>query len=134
MTALDNVALPAKYRKLRTKECREMAKRALEAVGLGDRMHHLPNELSGGQQQRVAFARALLCDPPMLLADEPTGNLDSKTGKEVLTLMEELNARGTTLILVTHNPELADKAHRKIEMLDGKITSDTRGEANYAFG
>lgn len=134
MSALDNVALPAKYRKLKTKECRQMAKRALKAVGLADRMYHLPNELSGGQQQRVAFARALLCNPPMLLADEPTGNLDSKTGKEVLLLMEELNAKGTTLILVTHNSELADKAHRKIEMLDGKIISDTKKEANYAIG
>lgn len=127
MTALENVALPAKYRKMKTKECRLLAKQALENVGLGDRIHHLPKELSGGQQQRVAFARALLCNPTVLLADEPTGNLDSKTGKEVLAMMEELNAKGTTLILITHDKSIADKAHRKIEMLDGKIISDERG-------
>jgi putative ABC transport system ATP-binding protein len=126
MSALDNVALPAKYRKKRAKECRQMAKQALTDVGLGERIYHLPNELSGGQQQRVAFARALLCNPPLLLADEPTGNLDSKTGKELLALMEQLNAKGTTLILITHDQSIADKAHRKISMLDGKIVSDTR--------
>jgi len=127
MTALENVALPAKYRKMKTKECRKLAKKALENVGLADRMHHLPKELSGGQQQRVAFARALLNNPPLLLADEPTGNLDSKTGKEVLELMEELNSKGTTLILITHDMNIADKAHRKIEMLDGRIANDTKG-------
>lgn len=132
MTALDNVALPGKYRRMASRECRELAKASLEKVGLSDRMKHLPKELSGGQQQRVAFARALLCTPSILLADEPTGNLDSKTGLEILVLIEKLHEQGTTIILVTHDNEIANKANRKITLKDGKIIMDTavkRGES-----
>ena len=126
MSALDNVALPGKYQRLSNKECRNRAKEAITKVGLEDRMKHLPKELSGGQQQRIAFARALLCRPQLLLADEPTGNLDSKTGKEILQLICELDAMGMTVILVTHDPNVAAIAKRKISLFDGKIISDER--------
>ena len=120
-TALSNVELPLRYAGM-TSGRRKRAIEALEAVGLGDRMHHRPNELSGGQQQRVAIARALVNDPAIILADEPTGNLDSKTGSEILELLHDLNqSRGTTLIFVTHDPEIAARAQRIIRLLDGEI-------------
>lgn len=128
LTALDNVALPAKYRRMSGRASRAMAAEAIERVGLGDRAKHLPKELSGGQQQRVAFARALICRPRVLLADEPTGNLDSKTGKEILDLICELNRQGMTVILVTHDEAVATVAGRKVEILDGKIVQDIRKE------
>lgn len=128
MTALDNVALPGRYGKINANKCRQMAKEALAMVGLSDRIKHYPNELSGGQQQRVAFARALLRNPAILLADEPTGNLDSKSGAEILNLMKELNRNGTTIIMVTHERKIADTAGREIELLDGKIIRDSKSE------
>lgn len=124
LSALENVALPGKYQKLSSKESRKRARAAIEMVGLQDRAKHLPKELSGGQQQRIAFARALLCKPRILLADEPTGNLDSKTGKEILKLICNLNKQGMTVILVTHDNKVADVATRKIELFDGKIIRD----------
>lgn len=126
LNALDNVALPGKYQKMSSRECKDKAKNAIEKVGLLDRAKHLPKELSGGQQQRIAFARALLCNPQILLADEPTGNLDSKTGKEILELICELNKQGMTIILVTHDNKVADVATRKIELFDGKIIRDEK--------
>jgi len=123
--ALQNVELPLIYSGISRKERHERAKRALEAVGLGDRMHHRPNEMSGGQRQRVAIARALVNDPSILLADEPTGNLDSRTGEEIMALIDRLHAEGNTLILVTHEDELARRAERVIRLRDGQIVSDT---------
>ncbi len=124
-TALENVELPLVYRGVGSRERRRRAVRALESVGLSDRMHHTPNQLSGGQQQRVAVARALVTDPPLLLADEPTGNLDTRTSLEVLDLLQKLNARGITIALVTHEHDIAACAKRVIRMLDGRIQSDT---------
>ena len=108
------------------RERHERAKRALEAVGLGDRMHHRPNEMSGGQRQRVAIARALVNEPSILLADEPTGNLDSTTGEEIMGLIDQLHGSGNTIILVTHEEDLAHQAARVIKLRDGKIVSDVR--------
>ncbi|MEO6191580.1 MAG: ATP-binding cassette domain-containing protein, partial [Thermoanaerobaculia bacterium] len=105
-------------------ERRERAKRALERVGLGSRMSHQPNELSGGQRQRVAIARALVNDPSILLADEPTGNLDSATSEEIMHLFDELHQAGNTVVLVTHEPDIAEHAWRKVMLRDGKVTSD----------
>jgi putative ABC transport system ATP-binding protein len=128
-TALENCELPLQYRGVPTKERRRRAMGALEAVGLGDRVHHTPNQLSGGQQQRVAIARALVTDPPLLLADEPTGNLDSRTSYEVLALLQRLNRdRGITIVLVTHEPDIAACASRVVHVRDGRIVSDTRNE------
>ena len=107
ITALDNVTLPLVYRGTSLKERRRRAEEALEAVGLGDRIYHTPNELSGGQQQRVAIARALVSDPPIILADEPTGNLDSKSGLEIMKIMQKLNESGNTIILITHDNNIA---------------------------
>jgi putative ABC transport system ATP-binding protein len=122
--ALQQVELPLVYSGLARKERRERAVKALEAVGLGDRMNHQPNEMSGGQRQRVAVARALINDPSILLADEPTGNLDSQTGAEIMALFEDLNRRGNTIVLVTHEEDIAAHARRIVRLRDGKVTED----------
>jgi putative ABC transport system ATP-binding protein len=122
--ALHNVELPLIYAGLSRGERRDRARRALEKVGLGSRMHHQPNELSGGQRQRVAIARALVNDPSILLADEPTGNLDSATSEEIMALFDELHQGGNTVVLVTHEPEIAEHAWRKVMLKDGKVISD----------
>jgi len=126
-TALSNVELPMRYAGIEKKVRLERSNSALESVGLGDRIHHKPTELSGGQQQRVAVARALVNDPAILMADEPTGNLDSKSGKEIMELLKNLNQqRGTTLIIVTHDPMIAAQANRIIRLRDGLIEEDKR--------
>jgi putative ABC transport system ATP-binding protein len=120
-TALQNVELPLVYAKISRAERRQLAEEALVAVGLGDRMSHQPNELSGGQRQRVAIARALVNKPSLLLADEPTGNLDSQTGREILDLFQELHSRGNSIIMVTHEDDVAREAKRVIHIRDGKV-------------
>lgn len=125
-TALHNVELPLIYAGMRAAERNEKARAALESVELGDRVMHRPNELSGGQRQRVAIARALVNHPSILLADEPTGALDSKTSVEIMHLFEKLHEEGNTIILVTHEPEVAERAHRVITIRDGRIESDER--------
>ena len=124
-TALGNVMQPLVYRNIRRKQRKEMAMDALTRVGLDDRTHHLPNQLSGGQRQRVAIARALVTKPSILLADEPTGNLDSRTSVEIMQLFDELHSEGHTLIVVTHEDEIARHCKRMIEMKDGKIFNDS---------
>jgi putative ABC transport system ATP-binding protein len=123
-TALHNVELPLIYNGTPAEQRAERARRALEIVGLSDRMMHRPNELSGGQRQRVAVARALVNSPSILLADEPTGNLDSQTGEEIMALFDDLHRQGNTIILVTHERDIAAHAHRIIHIRDGKIESD----------
>lgn len=123
-TALHNVELPLIYAGVPSYERRERAEKVLTDVGLGDRMLHKPNELSGGQRQRVAVARALVNNPSIILADEPTGNLDSKTGVEIMQLFSDLHAQGNTLILVTHEEDIAEHAHRILRLFDGKVASD----------
>jgi putative ABC transport system ATP-binding protein len=124
-TALDNVELPMRYAGI-TKGRKERARKALEMVGLGDRINHRPTELSGGQQQRVAVARALINDPAILMADEPTGNLDSKSGKEIMELILSLNReQGTTIILVTHDPAIGAQAQRVLRIRDGALESES---------
>jgi putative ABC transport system ATP-binding protein len=122
VTALENVELPLIYSD--KKDIKKLAKDALTSVGLGDRMSHKPNELSGGQQQRVAIARALVNQPSLILADEPTGNLDSKSSDEILQIFSDLNQEGKTIIMITHEAEIAQKAKRIIRINDGKIVSD----------
>ena len=121
-----NVELPLIYAGKNKADRKRIAEEAIRSVGLTDRMHHKPNELSGGQRQRVAIARALVCNPSIILADEPTGNLDSATGVEIMALLSELHDRGNTIILVTHEDEIAAHAHRVIRLRDGVIESDTR--------
>ncbi len=123
-TAHHNVEIPLVYANIRKEERMKMASDALESVGLADRMHHKPNELSGGQRQRVAIARALVNNPSILLADEPTGNLDSKSGYEIMEILDLLHKKGNTIILVTHEDDIAKHAHRIIRLFDGKITED----------
>ncbi len=123
-TALHNVELPLIYAGVPSHERRDRAAQALVSVGLGDRMSHKPNELSGGQRQRVAVARALVNNPSIILADEPTGNLDSKTGIEIMQLFSELHDKGNTVILVTHEEDIAEHAHRIVRLFDGKILTD----------
>jgi putative ABC transport system ATP-binding protein len=133
--ALQQVELPLVYSGLSRKDRRERAVRALEAVGLADRMGHQPNELSGGQRQRVAIARALINSPSILLADEPTGNLDSQTGAEIMALFDQLNARSNTIVLVTHEEDIAAHTRRIVRLLDGKVRDDKpndRGAARLA--
>lgn len=125
-TALHNVELPMIYNGTASEERLERAKRALQQVDLTERMMHKPNELSGGQRQRVAIARALVNNPSILLADEPTGNLDSQTGEEIMGLFARLHEQGNTIILVTHEPDIAANAHRVIRLRDGKIERDER--------
>ena len=120
-TALENVELPLIYQGISRKECRERAENALIRMGLSERMEHRPSELSGGQQQRVAIARAIVTSPSLILADEPTGNLDHKTGVE---LFHELHANGNTIVLITHDDEIAQKAERRLRILDGQVTED----------
>jgi putative ABC transport system ATP-binding protein len=123
-SSLHNVELPLIYNGTAASERIERAKQALTNVGLESRMHHKPNELSGGQRQRVAIARALVNSPSIILADEPTGNLDSKTGVEIMSLFDQLQAKGNTIVLVTHEPDIAEYAHRVVHIRDGQIYSD----------
>ncbi|MDJ0940171.1 MAG: ABC transporter ATP-binding protein [Woeseiaceae bacterium] len=123
LNIFDNVDVPLRYRGFNGNERRERIERALEQVGLASRMRHLPSQLSGGQQQRAAIARALAGDPAFLLADEPTGNLDSLMARQVMDLLEQINQNGTTIVMVTHDPELARRAHRNVQLLDGKIAT-----------
>jgi putative ABC transport system ATP-binding protein len=127
-TSLHNVELPLIYAGLGAKERKERAAQALERVGLGDRMHHKPNELSGGQRQRVAIARALVNTPSILLADEPTGNLDSATSGEIMQVFEQLHAEGQTVLLITHEHDIAAHADRQIHLLDGRVERDVHTE------
>lgn len=126
-TALENVELPLMYNSaVSSKDRREKAKNVLEAVGLADRMHHMPNQMSGGQQQRVAIARALVNDPVIILADEATGNLDTRTSYEIMSLFQDLNSRGKTIAFVTHEPDIALFSQRSIMLRDGRITKDEK--------
>jgi len=127
-TSLDNVALPLVYAGINKTTRTERAKNALESVGLGNRVHHKPNELSGGQRQRVAVARALINNPSIILADEPTGNLDTKTSIEIMGLLEEIHSKGNTIILVTHEEDIAQHAHRIVRMRDGLIEDDYQND------
>jgi len=122
--AVSNVELPLIYRGTPSRERRERARKALEAVGLLDRARHRPNELSGGEQQRVAIARALAVEPKVILADEPTGNLDSRSGEEIMAIFQEMHERGITIVLVTHDPDIARHADRVVSLRDGKLVSD----------
>jgi len=124
VSALENVGLPLLYAGIT--DPRKRATEALERMGLGGRIHHVPNQLSGGESQRVAIARALVTNPSILLADEPTGNLDSKTSVEIMTIFDQLNASGLTILVVTHDPEVATRCKRELKMRDGKIISDVR--------
>lgn len=129
-TALENVALPLIYAGVSKKERNRMAAEALEKVGLGDRMSFVPNQLSGGQKQRVAIARAMVNKPKILLADEPTGALDSKSGKQVMELFEQLNEEGVTVIMITHDREIARHARRVVDIFDGEISERTEEEVS----
>jgi putative ABC transport system ATP-binding protein len=122
LNVYDNVDVPLRYRRMPATERRERITSALDLVGLSSRLKHLPSQLSGGQQQRVAIARALAGDPALILADEPTGNLDSLMARQVLDLLEQINDMGTTIVMVTHDPELARRAHRNVQVIDGQVT------------
>jgi putative ABC transport system ATP-binding protein len=122
LNLFDNVDVPLRYRRMPAAERRERITSALDLVGLSSRLKHLPSQLSGGQQQRVAIARALAGDPALILADEPTGNLDSLMARQVLDLLEQINDMGTTIVMVTHDPELARRAHRNVQVIDGQVT------------
>ena len=129
LTALENVELPLIYQKVGRRERRKRAKAALEKVGLGKRMGHKPTELSGGQQQRCAIARALVTRPNLILADEPTGNLDSRTGQEIMAMLDELHAAGNTIVLITHDSDVAARADRLIRIVDGRVHEDTSSDS-----
>lgn len=133
-TALGNVMQPLVYRGISHRKRKEMAMESLQRVGLGDRTDHLPNQLSGGQRQRVAIARALVTHPSILLADEPTGNLDSQTTVEIMQLFDELHAEGHTLIVVTHEDEIARHCHRIVEMKDGRVYNDSTTQSAAVSG
>lgn len=126
LTAQANVALPLIYAGVEEEERMERAKKALEAVGLGDRLEHKPMEMSGGQRQRVAIARALINDPAIIMADEPTGNLDTKSSYEIMDIFKEMNSSGKTVVMVTHEPDIAEQTKRILVMRDGKLVSDER--------
>ncbi|MBT8230228.1 MAG: ABC transporter ATP-binding protein [Bacteroidia bacterium] len=128
LTALENVALPLVYSGVGKKKRLERAEEVLDKVGLGDRVEHKPNELSGGQRQRVAIARALVNRPSIILADEPTGNVDTKTSLEIMSILEQIHNSGNTIILVTHEPDISQYAHRMIRLRDGLVESDMRNE------
>lgn len=133
-SALKNVELPMTYAGVPKKERRQKALEVLEKVGLGDRVDHLPNELSGGQKQRVAIARALVNDPSILLADEPTGNLDTKSGQEIMAIFQQLNREGVTVVLVTHEPEIAQNTKRIVMFRDGRLIEDKKVENQIIIG
>ena len=130
LTALENVELPLIYRHVDRNTRRRLALEALKKVGLADRMKHKPSEMSGGQQQRVAIARAIAASPPLILADEPTGNLDSKSTKDIMKILDELNEQGNTIVLITHDDGIAANAKRVVRIMDGKIESDITRDAN----
>ena len=131
LSALENVELPLIYQGMPTKKRREKVVKSLKSVGLEKRMNHKPNQLSGGQQQRVAIARALVGEPSLILADEPTGNLDSRSGKEIMMLLHNLHEEGNTIVLITHDNNVAMEAPRQVQISDGKIIKDSGGEAEY---
>jgi putative ABC transport system ATP-binding protein len=131
LTAVENVALPLVYAGISRKQRTQKALHVLDMVSLADRSHHKPNELSGGQNQRVAIARALVNDPSIILADEPTGNLDSKTSYEIMDIFGQIHASGNTVVLVTHEEDIANHAHRIIRLLDGVLESDKRREKEH---
>ncbi|RXJ71053.1 macrolide ABC transporter ATP-binding protein [Veronia nyctiphanis] len=132
LSVIENVAYPLVYQKVGKKEREKRAKRQLERVGLGDKLQHLPNQLSGGQRQRVAIARALVTNPAILLGDEPTGNLDSKTTSDIMALFDELYNEGQTIVLVTHEPDIAEHCLREVRLVDGEIAHDVRREKTIA--